>query len=329
MVGPIVCVFPTAMLNDLGSFFVERVIVSTPFVGFAKPSFRLDKYKSNELQERVLRNQPVTLYPQFCDPIEHGNWSNGMHWTVGDGFSFDCMLTTMPVGGKGLEAIRSLRNEVEALHVLLTLLNGGSRVNIDKVEVCLLGAKNPVEIVFPMRVFDILEFGMDHYFRNRLKCIGGLRHIRMEGVKKWVEWHSQFRNKTILDRWLFSKDRLNSISVIEGIGRAMLRDEGRQGDVYFIEAVRKVISSFGLEEIVGTKHVNALNDVNNKLVKHIGDLSQEEDSKYREDAGPLSVLASFLVAYALLRWAIGDLPPAWNEAWRQEIDGVVKDLSPH
>ena len=253
---------------------------------------------------------------------------SGPSWTLGDGFRFNGMVTTMPVDGTGFEAIETVRDRVELLLVLLTLLNGGFRVNVDKVKVRLAGVSTAVEMLFPTRKFDVLEFGMDYYFRNRLRCGGGLRSIGMEGVEKWVSWYSRFRNRTILDSWLFSKDRLTSIPVVEGIGRAMLRDGGtKKRNIYFEEAVLEIVNTFDLGHVVSDIQVKALNEINKKLVKHIGDLSEEEDSKYRRDADLLLVLTSFLVGYALLRWALGDLPAAWDESWRGEIEGVAKSLS--
>ena len=108
----------------------------------------------------------------------------------------------------------------------------------------------------------------------------------------------------------------------------MLRDGGtKKRNIYFEEAVLEIINTFDLGHVVSDIQVKALNEINKKLVKHIGDLSEEEDSKYRRDADLLLVLTSFLVGYALLRWALGDLPAAWDESWRGEIEGVAKSLS--
>lgn len=328
VVGPILCVIPNWAPEKFDVIRFEKVHVSTPFIALGgKPHFSLVDVDTEELWEKVSLNQPITLHPNLCDPIDHGDWRNGPKCTLGSGFKFNGMLTTMPNGGSGLETIKTVRERVEGLLVLLTLLNGGNRVSADKVEVDICGEKYPVEILFPTRTFDVLEFGMDHYFRNRLLCVGGLRSIGMEGLERWMDWHSRFRNKAILDRWLFSRDRLNSISVLEGIGRGLLRDDGYRGDIYFERAVRNVIDTFGLEDSVSNDHVKALNDINNKLIKHIGDLSEEDDSKYRRDSGPLMVLTSFLVGYALLRWALGELPTAWDDSWRQEIEDTSKKLT--
>ena len=328
IVGRMVCVFPKVHISNLDSFSVEAVTVVTPFVGLARPRFSPIKTDPKELTQRIHRNQPVTLHPELCDPIKHQNWASRPRWNVRDGLNFYGMATTMPVCGKGLEALEAVRDRIEALRILLALLNGGRRVDISKVEVHIVGISSPIDVLFPTKTLDVLQFGLDIYFRNRLICHGGLRTMGMKRVKKWVEWHSRFRNKAILDRWLFSKDPLNSISVIEGVGRAMLRDEGFEKNVYLEKAVGKVLGAFDLADVVSNGHVKALNEVNKKLAKHIGDLRKEEDSEYRRDAGPLSALASFLVGYALLRWAIGELPPIWDDAWRKEVENAARQVSP-
>lgn len=328
VIGRILGVLSSGVQGGLGSLTVEKIHVDTPFVGqLSDPHFNLGRGDNNELHRRVLQNLPITLHPALCDPIAQGKWDSRARWTIGDGFTFNGMTTTMPVCEDGLDAIAAVRNRVEALLVLLTLLNGGYRVPVEKVSVRLYGLEDAVEIMFPMRTVDILEFGMDYYYRDRLMCPGGLRAIGMEGLQKWVEWHARFRNKSILDRWLSSTDAFNSLFVVEGIGRAMLRDEGHGKKVNFVPAVRKVVDSLDLGQIVGKRLVGSLNEVNIKLVKHIGDLSEQEDANYRARSEPLSVLASFLVAYGLLRWAVGELPAAWNDSWRQEIEQAAKASS--
>lgn len=331
VVGRIMGVFPHGVQDGVDSIRVDRVYVHTPFVGdLPIPRFRMAK-RGKELHESIRLNEPITLHPILCDPIVHGGWRSEPNWDPsGDGLTFNGMITTMPVHGQGMQAIMAVRNQVEALLVLLTLLNGGYSVSVDKVSMRLVGMHDSVEMLFPIRMFDVLEFGMDYYYRNRLQCSGGLRAVGMEGLSKWVKWHSRFRNKSILDRWLFSKDGLTSLTVLEGIGRAMLRDGGcRKRAITFWSAVREVVDVLDLGQIVSRRHIRLLNDINNELVKHIGDLTEKEDSEFRLRAEPLSVLASFVVGYALLRWAMRDLPAAWDNSWRGEIERAAKAPSLH
>ena len=147
----------------------------------------------------------------------------------------------------------------------------------------------------------------------------------MEGVMKWLEWHSRFRNKAIVDRWILSKDGLNSISVLEGVGRALLREDDVRGDIYFKQAVGEIVTTFDLKDLVSEAQIGELNDVNNKLVKHLGDLTEEEESEYRQRAGPSTELASVLVGYAISTWALGKLPATWNDSWRHAIARLSQD----
>lgn len=321
VVGHIECVFHGWSPVELDSFRVETVYVKTPFVGSEKP--HVSVVDMGKLYENVSLNLPITFQPKLCDIIEHEDWWNSPSWNFKNGIKFDGMVTAMPVGARGLEAIRLVRERVEALLVLLTLLNGGYRVSVDGIQVGIDGQKEPDDMLFPIRSFDIPEFG--RFFGHRLRCDEGLRSIGMEGVMKWLEWHSRFRNKAIVDRWILSKDGLNSISVLEGVGRALLREDDVRGDIYFKQAVGEIVTTFDLKDLVSEAQIGELNDVNNKLVKHLGDLTEEEESEYRQRAGPSTELASVLVGYAISTWALGKLPATWNDSWRHAIARLSQD----
>lgn len=309
MTAPILCIYPycsPSLHHKIGD-----VYVSTSYVGGDAPHLNVGDIE--DVLKKISMNQAITLQPKHCDPLEHGDWYNGPLWPLGQDLKFNRMVTIMPVHRMGLDGIKAVRERVDALLVLLTLLNGGRPVGVDDVEVQIAGQHNPPDqILLPTRTWAALESGM--HVRG---CEGGLRSIGMEGVKRWVDWYAQFPNRTILDRLVFSShDSLNSISALEGIGRRLLRDSGVRGDVKFGPAVRKVIEMCELEQVIDGSQVDALNRINNKIIKHIGDLTESEDKEYRKDVEFFSMLATELAGHAILRWALGDLTATWSDSWQ-------------
>lgn len=105
----------------------------------------------------------------------------------------------MPADGlRGSEGLSEVRDRVQHLRVLLTLLNGGRRVEVEETNVRYVagGATDlTTKMFFLLRDFDILPYGLgDSYYKKSLARANALPLVGMEGVKSWFEWCKKSRS---------------------------------------------------------------------------------------------------------------------------------------
>lgn len=313
--------------NDLEDIELSKINVSTPYAGRIEPGVKIPDYDMNDW-EVALAGKPVEFRIQHGRKLTHDDWMNAVNLKVGSGgLVFDGMTTIIPVAGlRGLAGLGEVRNKVQHLRVLLTLLNGGRRVEVETTSVHFVGKKRsqqPTKMSFLLRDFDILSYGLgDGYYKNRLAVMNGLSLVGMEGVKSWFEWCAIFENSHLLDFWLYTERKVAALVALEGLGRRLKRQDGFRGDVYFKEACKTVIEKFALKSVFDEDEIEALNRAHSKLVKHIGDVSADVHEKHQHTLHLGAILADFLVGYGILKDALGELPRVIENAWRSEIQNV-------
>lgn len=273
--------------------------------------------------------EPVQIAIKGVGPLKEDGWVIGANWSIGSkGISFSGMTTTMPVQGAcGLGGLKKVRQATQSLRVLLTLLNGGKTVDVQKVSVEWEGGGDapPTNVIFPMKDFHILPLTLgDGYYKNRLARPDAIKQIGINGVKQWFAWCDKFENRHLLEFWCHASKNTASLSALEGLGRRMLRRQGYTKDVHFRRACKAIMQEFQLQDILNDADICKLNHANNKLVKHIGDVAEHEHNQAERIFELGSILADFIVGYGLIRDALGDaLPKLIDDAWRNEIIKVA------
>lgn len=312
--------------GDLQNIELAKVCVRTPCAGRVEPS--IDAKRSG-LWEAAIAGNPVEIVFRDAQQLTHDDWSNSVNFRIGSGgIVFDGMTTTIPTAKlRGPAGLRDVRNKVQSLRVLLTLLNGGSHVEVDQTRVHFEGQeRQPSKMSFLLRDFEVLSYGLgDGYHKARLAVPNALLLIGMEGVKRWFGWSATFENQHLLNGWLYSERSIGALMALEGLGRRLKRREDCHGDVYFRMACNTVLREFCLQEILNGDDVEELNQANNKLVKHIGDIPADIHKKHQRTLQLGAVLADFVVAYGILKDALGDLPSAIDDAWRTEIESAGEE----
>ena len=309
--------------DNLQNSELSKISVVTPYAGRLEP--RIEAQSKNESWEAIVSGKPVEVSSQYAKTLTHGDWSNGVNLRVGSGgLMFEGMTTTIPVAGlRGMAGFGEVRNKVHSLRVLLTLLNGGRAVEVDKVHIRLdEKCKHPhtVEMSFLFRAFDVLSYGLgDRYYKSRLTVPHALFLIGMRGVESWFEWCDAFENRHLLDFWLHSDRSIAALMALEGLGRRLKRRDGYRGNVHFKAACEAVLQEFGLSSVLNNRDIQDLNRANVKLVKHIGDVSADVHKKHQRILELGATLADFVVGYGILRGALGKLPKEIDDAWREEI----------
>lgn len=165
------------------------------------------------------------------------------------------MTASIPVlGDTPLEAIESAIERAEAYMVLLVILNGGYQVNLVDIELD-IGDRNRISILYRRRVpnlvpLDLAENNMGFTLhRNCLKTYRGLEEVGMVGVKKWIEWMTSKTNRHVVEQWLHSEDKSNSIFVVEELARSAF-EAANKGSNYATK-VSTVLKKIGLPNLIG------------------------------------------------------------------------------
>ena len=313
--------------DDLEDIELSNIHVRTPCIGRIEPGVKIPDFDMNDW-EAALAGKPVEFKIQHGRKLTHDGWLNGVNLKVGSGgLVFDGMITRIPVTGlRGLTGLGEVRNKVQHLRVLLTLLNGGRRVEVEETNVHFVGkggSQQTTKMSFLLRNFDILPYGLgDGYYKNRLAVTDALPLVGMEGIKNWFEWCAIFENCHLLDFWLYTERKVAALVALEGLGRRLKRQEGFGGYVYFGGACKTVIEKFALNSLLNEDEIEALRRAHNKLVKHIGDVPADVHEKHQHTLHLGATLADFLVGYGILKDALGELPSAIENAWRTEIENA-------
>ena len=310
---------------------VSKIHVETPFIGRLEPSLkraRVPDFFDSGFAESVMGGDPIDLIVERAHRLSHGDWLNEPRWTIGQGgLAFHGMTTTIPLSDQpNRQDVFDVQHHVDILRILLTLLHGGYTVDIESVRLSLPHEDRSFETIFPMRKFTILPYGTDPFTWNRLRQMDGLDLIGLHGMEKWFCWCSNFRNWSIVRHWMYSESSLASFTALEGIGRVIKRRQGHKGNVLFSSAFGTVLAELNLEKSVPKNIKIALNNANNMLVKHIGDLKDEDDESYRRFAESAAIFVSLLVGYALLKTALDELPCKIDAAWRREIATALEHV---
>ena len=312
--------------NDLDNIGLSKIHVKTPCVGRIEPGVEITDSHEDDFWKAAFAGKPIEMKVQHGKQLSHDGWSNGVNLKVGSGgLVFEGMTTTMPTAGlRGLKGLSVVRDRVQHLRVLLTLLNGGHHVEVETTSVNFIGqggSQLPTKMSFLLRDFNVLSYGLgDGYYKNRLAKRTALSMIEMEGVKRWFQWCDKFENRHLLNFWLYTERTAGPLLALEGLGRRLKRQDGYHGDVYFKSACETVLEKFTLDSILNEDEIEALSRAHNKLVKHIGDVSACVHEKHQHTLHLGAVLADFLVGYGILKNALGELPSAIENAWRSEIE---------
>ena len=149
----------------------------------------------------------------------------------------------------------------------------------------------------------------------------------MDGAARWCEWHANFWNQSVIKHWLHTDEFLGAFPVLEGIGRRLRRAEQPQGAVYFNGAVDAVLRKVWDAQPIAEPVVVALNETNNKLAKHIGDIGPAEDGGWRRWAPLVSCFTSLLVGYAALKIGTETLDGQLEARWQDVIGRAYVEVS--
>lgn len=344
--GGVLCAMQGAALRreDFDALRVRNVNVSTDIAGVVPRIFVDADGNSIGLSavvDKWLAGEPVAI-KRPRDAIEHGAWRCGVGWTISDnGVSATGTMATLPVTDDSpVAAIELAVKRSKAYLVLLTLLNGGHRVSLQKVVLDAEGYKGGIPLLFPMESHDLLPLGFTEgntgitLHKNQLKTYWGLEEIGMEGVKKWVEWMTHPDNVHIVRQWQQPDVEANPMLTVEGLARAFGATRNTNYSAKLIFVCRKI----GVDELFngdeGQEALKAINKAHNHY-KHIGRLRGTNYFEAEEMVGRLRVFMSFVVAFGFLVAAgIGKEsknPSGIRNTWRSMIrrtyaNHIEKDL---
>lgn len=313
---------------DLENIELSKIHVKTPCVGRIEPSVEIIHFREGHFWEEMLAGEPIEMKLQYGQLLTYDGWLNGVNLKVGPGgLVIDGMTTIMPVAGlRGLEGLSEVRDRVQHLRVLLTLLNGGHHVEVEETNVHLVWrgkSQQETKMSFLLRDFNVLPYGLgDSYYKNRLARPNALPLVGMAGVKSWFEWCKKFENRHLLDFWLHTERKVAALVALEGLGRRLKHQDGCRGKVYFRKACETVLKKFDLTSVLNEVEIKALSLAHDKLVKHIGEVSSDVHQKHQHTLHLGAVLADFLVGYGILKDALGELPRVIKDAWRSEIENA-------
>ena len=334
--------------GDLEKKEISRVSVRTPFIGRQVPRLNFglpegEKPWRDFLAGKIKPGVSIEDGDKLQYTDDNGReWINGPAYSIGGkdpgGFKFDCMETIVPIEGlRGGDGLCALRDMVQNFRILLTLLNGGWTVPILGVSVKFNGACDGRSYYYPLHFLPkephMLFFGLtDQYYKNRLSRPKwtALKSMGMKGVKAWMDWCGVFQNAHLLKVWTGAMERTDvPLRVLEGLGRRIYQQQGGNGKISFKRAAKKVLDSdmAVLPGALKDDDLDALNEANNYLVKHIGGVDEDAHGKHRRALEIGATLADFIVGYGILSNALGNaLPDVVKDVWAKEIKAAAERL---
>ena len=329
---------------------IESVMVATPVIARIEPSVTIIGEQKDWFDE-LISGREFSVKGEHASTLRHEGWSCGYAATVGSGgISFDNMQAVLPVeryGNEDDDLLSLAKTRVDAWRTLLTLLAGGGRDapvvgaalrlrdGLDLPDCSFFAALDDsgasrhkfVPVLFPLRAFHCLDRLPHGFYRHALTRLNALDRIGMDGVARWCEWYADFWNQSVIKHWLHTDEFLGAFPVLEGIGRRLRRAEQPQGTVYFKGAVDAVLRKVWDAQPITEPVVVALNETNNKLAKHIGDIGPAEDGEWRLWAPMASRFTSLLVGYAALKIGTETLDRELEARWQEVIGRAYVEVS--
>ena len=346
------CVLYGVALEDSGAWGaaqenIQSIVVATPVTARITPSVEVVKERDiNQFWAGILSGDEFTAKLQYANPLHRGDWNCGYHMSIGSsGISFNHMTAELPVGQRTRadgNPLALIAERIDAWRVLLTLLQGGgSNTTVIGASLRMRGklgvqfkdgdgfkhTKN-IPVLFPLRQFRCLDRLPAPFHRHSLAQLDALDRIGMGGVAQWCTWYADFMNQSIVSHWLHTDEFLGAFPALEGVGRRLARSSTHPtGDVHFGAAMKAVLKQVWSWDPIEEAVVDALNEANNKLVKHIGDIHASEDREWRRWTFPASRFAALLVGYALLKIGVGGLDSHLEGKWRPVLLQAHTDVA--
>lgn len=302
---------------------VAELIIQTACIGRWEPSIKLKVDAAGRFDgtyERLMEGEPVEVRASQAETLKHGGWTNSIIASTGaGGIRHDGMRTTIPNDiGDQKHSLSEIAKMAQCYRVFLSLLTNGENVDIEHMHVRFSNSKRATQFFAPLQTYTTM----------RLRLQGGLHEplmeIKMQGLKKWMEWCSDFYNFHLLEVWLYTERKIAALLVLEGLGRRIIRKEQPKGEVNFVSACKAIRDRYDLNNALSDRIIKLLNKANIELVKHLGEVSEPMYKARTQQLNLGGIIADLIVGYGILRDALSKLPPKMDACWRNHINLVAE-----